>query len=166
MKTTKSLAAGLAALALASTLPAAGGASNPAWEKLKTLVGTWQGTADGKPVSVTYALVSNGTALMENLTGEHDTQMVTMYSPDGGTVLATHYCAAGNQPRMRAQATAAAVQSLDFQFVDATNVSGSTGEVMRRLVVTFQGPDQFTQGWTSSAGGKEQTTDFVYTRKK
>jgi hypothetical protein len=164
---TESLAAGFAALVLAATLPAAGGpASNPAWEKLKTLGGTWQGTVEGKPVSVTYSLVSNGTALMESLTGEHDTHMVTMYHPDGGTVLATHYCAAGNQPRMRAQAAAGAAQSLDFQFVDATNVSGSTGEVMRRLVVTFQGPDHFTQAWTSSAGGKEQTTDFVYTRKK
>jgi hypothetical protein len=141
------------------------GSANPAWDKLKSLVGTWQGTAEGRPVSVTYTLVSNGTSLMESLTGDHDTNMITMYAPDGGSILATHYCAAGNQPRMRAKAPAGDVKSLDFQFVDATNTAAAP-ELMKRLVVTFQDPNHFTQSWTSSTEGKEQTTDFVYTRKK
>jgi hypothetical protein len=139
--------------------------TNPAWDKMKALVGTWQGTADGRPVSITYTLVSNGTSLMESLTGDHDTNMITMYAPDGGSILATHYCAAGNQPRMRAKAPAGDVKSLDFQFVDATNTAAAP-ELMKRLVVTFQDPNHFTQSWTSSTEGKEQTTDFVYTRKK
>jgi hypothetical protein len=165
----KTRVARIAAFAVLVAVIAPGLASaadtNPAWDKMKSLVGTWQGTAEGRPVSVTYTLVSNGTSLMESLTGDHDTNMITMYAPDGGSILATHYCAAGNQPRMRAKAPAGDVKSLDFQFVDATN-TGAAPELMKRLVVTFQDPNHFTQSWTSSTEGKEQTTDFVYSRKK
>jgi len=134
------------------------------WEKLKSLVGSWQGTNDGHPVSVTYALVSNGTALMENLDGGHDAEMITMYTPDGAALLATHYCSAGNQPRMRAKASADG-QSIDFQFVDASNAENSS-EVMRRLVVTFVDANHFDQQWTSRGkDGKEHTSLFRYTRR-
>ena len=54
-----------------------------------------EGHGRRQPVAVTYALVSNGTALMETLDGEHDVTMVTMYAPDGAAMLATHYCAVG-----------------------------------------------------------------------
>jgi hypothetical protein len=148
-----------AAMAPADNPPAA------AWDELRSLVGSWQGSAEGKPVSVSYAMVSNGTALMETLDGDHDVTMVTMYAPDGASILATHYCAAGNQPRMRAAASGKP-KSLDFQFVDASNVTNS-GEVMRRLVITFVDADHFQQQWTSrGADGKEHTSVFAYTRKK
>lgn len=154
---------GLAVLALA----AAGAAPQSGdWKKLESLVGTWTGTAEGRPVSVSYALVSNGTALMETLDGGHDASMITMYAPDGATILATHYCSAGNQPRMRAKASADG-KSLDFQFVDVSNAPGSSGEVMQRLVVRFVDADHFEQQWTSRGkDGKEQTSTFQYTRKR
>ncbi|MGE5413022.1 MAG: hypothetical protein ACM3NW_02520, partial [Syntrophomonadaceae bacterium] len=130
-----------------------------------SLVGDWSGTVEGRPVSVSYRLVSNGTALMETLDGGHDGSMITMYTPDGGTILATHYCSAGNQPRMRADATKAG-KSLDFQFVDVSNVRGSSGAVMRRLVVTFVDANHLDQQWTSrDKDGKEQTSVFAYTRR-
>ncbi len=159
--------AGAAALALAAGAPlAAETKANPAWERMKSLVGTWEGHEGSQPVSVTYTLVSNGTSLMESLNGEHDMNMVTMYAPDGDAVVATHYCAIGNQPRMRAAAsTNPTATKVDFQFVDVTNVKdGET--VMRRLVVTFQDADHFQQAWTARSNGKDETRDFVYTRKK
>ena len=160
-------AAAAVVIAAIAAAPARGGEkASPAWDKMKSLAGAWQGTMEGRPVSVTYTLVSNGTSLMESLTGEHDVNMITMYHPDGDSLLATHYCAAGNQPRMRARALSADGRKLDFQFVDATNVAGPSGEVMNRLVVTFQDSDHFTQSWTSRAGGKDHTSDFVYTRKR
>ncbi|HEY4229530.1 MAG TPA: hypothetical protein VGO79_05125 [Thermoanaerobaculia bacterium] len=159
--------AGLAfAAAAASPFAAAETKANPAWEKMKTLVGAWEGREGNQPVSVTYTLVSNGTSLMESLTAAHDTNMVTMYAPDGDAVVATHYCAIGNQPRMRAPASGdPAAKKVDFQFVDATNVqNGET--LMRRLVVTFQDADHFQQSWTSRSDGKDQTSEFVYARKR
>jgi hypothetical protein len=158
----------LAALAFAAAIASflsAETKANPAWEKMKTLVGTWEGHEGAQPVSVTYTLVSNGTSLMESLTGDHDTNMVTMYSPDGDAVVATHYCAMGNQPRMRAR-PGSDPNTLDFQFVDATNVQDPNDHLMRRLVVTFKDGDHFQQAWTDRANGKDQTADFVYTRKR
>jgi hypothetical protein len=154
----------IALLALAVTASAAETKTNPAWERMKSLVGSWEGREGDQPVSVTYTLVSNGSSLMESLNGAHDVNMVTMYAPDGDAIVATHDCAVGNQPRMRA-AAAADPKAIDFQYVDATNVRG--GEtVMRRLVVTFQDADHFRQAWTSRANGKDETMDFVYTRKR
>jgi hypothetical protein len=156
-----------AAAAAAATDPlAAETKANPAWEKMKSLVGRWEGREGDQAVSVTYTLVSNGTSLMESLNGAHDTNMVTMYAPDGDSIVATHYCAMGNQPRMRAAVAGdSAAKKVDFQYVDATNVKdGET--VMRRLVVTFQDADHFQQAWTARANGKDQTSDFVYTRKR
>ena len=159
MRGSKLLVGVLAAALLGASKP------TPGWDSMKSLVGTWQGTAGGRPVSVTYALVSNGTALMETLDGGHDASMITMYTPDAATILATHYCSAGNQPRMRA--TGSTDGSLAFEFVDVTNAPDSSGEVMRRLVVTFVDADHFRQTWTSRApDGKEQTSVFEYTRKK
>ena len=136
------------------------------WVKLKSLVGSWQGTAEGRPVSATYALVSNGTVLMETLNSGPDADMITMYAPDGATLLATHYCSIGNQPRMRATASGDG-KSLDFQFVDVSNVKGSGDHVMQRLVVTFVDANHFNQQWTSRGpDGKEQTSLFQYTRRK
>jgi hypothetical protein len=148
--------------------PAAGGDAkvNAGWERMKSLVGRWEGTAEGSPVTVTYKLVSNGTSLMEtmDMPGESEA-MITMYHPDGGELLATHYCAAGNQPRMRLR-SAGDPGMLDFALVDATNVSDSTGEVMQRLVVTFRDADHFQQTWTVKKDGKSHSSNFVYTRKK
>ena len=65
------------------------------------------------------------------------------------------------------RATGSTDGSLAFEFVDVTNAPGSSGEVMRRLVVTFVDADHFRQTWTSRApDGKEQTSVFEYTRKK
>ena len=57
------------------------------FDRLKTLVGEWQGTDEsGKPVTSTFRVVSNGTALEETFQSENDNQMVTMYTPDGSRV--------------------------------------------------------------------------------
>ena len=161
---------GFAVLMLAAsaiTLASDAGAPNPGWEKLKTLVGTWEGTVAEHPgpVTVTYKLVSNGTSLMETMdVADHAETMITMYAPDtpNGRIVATHYCAAGNQPRMAANGLKG--NTLDFQFLDATNVTG--GELMRALEVRFQDPDHFQQLWTSREKGKENTGTFAYTRKR
>lgn len=163
MRISRKTLAWTAVLALAAGAARGETKANPAWEKMKTLVGTWEGREGDQPVSVTYTLVSNGTSLMESMNAQHDMNMITMYSPDGDAIVATHYCAMGNQPRMRAASPDP--QRVDFQFVDATNVKGDE-PVMRRLVVTFQDADHFKQAWTERHQSKDETMDFVYTRKR
>jgi hypothetical protein len=157
---------GFSAGVLLAAAAARAGSPTSDWDRLRSLVGSWQGKSPEGPVSVTYTLVSNGTALMEQLDGNHDTHMVTMYTPDGAVLLATHYCSAGNQPRMRAKASPDG-KSVDFQFVDVSNAKGSADEVMQRLVVTFVDADHFDQQWTSrGADGQEHTSLFQYTRRR
>ena len=143
--------------------------SNPGWDKLKTLVGDWKGTYTGadaegmRQVSISYKLVSNGTALMETLDSGHDATMITMYHLDGSRILATHYCSAGNQSRMAASGLSPDGKTLTLRFVDATNVTAES-EVMQGVVVSFDGPDRFSQAWTSRANGKDHVGTFTYTR--
>ncbi len=154
-------------IAAAILLAAAARSDSPAandWIRMKTLVGSWRGTNEGRPVSVTYTLVSNGTALMESLNGGHDAGMITMYTPDGAALLATHYCSTGNQPRMRAK-TSADGKTIDFEFVDVSNAGASSAHVMRRLVLTFVDASHFDQQWTSKdEDGTEHTSLFRFAR--
>ena len=156
-------------LVVAVAAPAAPG-TNPAWEKMKSLVGDWEGTmAHGDmnmPVKVSYSLVSGGTSLMERMDAPDHSEMITMYYPDGSRVMMTHYCSEGNQPRMRAQAAAGEPKSLAFDFVDVTGLPSPTAEHMRKLVVKFDDADHFTQEWTHREAGKEETGVFKYARKK
>ena len=139
------------------------------WEKLKTLVGTWQSTTAAHPgaATITFRLVSNGSSLMETMdVPDHSEEMITMYAPDGpsGRIVATHYCSAGNQPRLAAAGLDGS--RLAFQFLDATNVVDPNGELMRNLEIRVQDADHFEQLWTSRANGKDSSETFTYVRKR
>jgi hypothetical protein len=137
------------------------------FEKMKTLVGDWLGASAGEghdaKVLVSYTLTSAGSAMMETLETEHGA-MVTIYHPDGEAVMMTHYCAAGNQPRMRAKGNGE--KELAFSFVDATNLSSPEAMHMHDLKITFDDADHITQEWTTSAGGKKAPVVFKLERKK
>ncbi|HEY7514964.1 MAG TPA: nuclear transport factor 2 family protein, partial [Vicinamibacteria bacterium] len=140
-------------------------ADSAAWERLKSLAGDWTGTYEGQPAGVSYRLVSGGTALQETLdVAVDDSHMTTIYHPDGASVLMTHYCDMGNQPRMRA----AVLQGgrLEFAYVDASNLKSPDDLVMSRLVMTFPAADRLVQEWTSRKSGREQTGRFEFTRKR
>lgn len=123
---------------------------NPAWEKLKTLAGDWK-AKDGTKIS--FKLVSGGTALMESMAMGEGADMITVYHPNGGKVLATHYCALGNQPRLRT-AGFGKEGTLEFDFVDATNLSSPKAERMSRLVMAFPDENRLIENWTSTKAGK------------
>jgi hypothetical protein len=164
MKTLRFSIAACLVLSLVAPLLAADTTPNPAWEKLKTVVGEWDGTENGKPFHVSYKLVSNGTALMETLEGSDAMQMITMYTLDGGTVLMTHYCSMGNQPRMRA--TQLENNKLVFRYLDAANVKGADDPRMSGLTLIFNDADHLDADWTHRMGAKEEVGHFAYARKK
>lgn len=132
------------------------------FDRLKALAGEWESTGSEGKTRVTYQLISNGTAVMETIVNEN---MVTVYHPDGEATLMTHYCAVGNQPRMRAQSSRGGV-SIMFQLVGVANLKRSTDGHMQRLVIRFQDADHMTQDWTWKADGKETTTTFHLQRVK
>src|SRR5438093_12249808 len=93
------------------------------FDKLKMLVGEWEGTGSGgHPVQVSYRLVSGGSALMETMKSA-DEEMVTVYHRDNDAVVMTHYCAANNQPRMRSTPKTSAGKQLAFELVGVSNLA-------------------------------------------
>ena len=161
---------GFSVLALIVMAGTGAGQSKPAvaFERLKTLAGEWEGTAaDGSKGRISYKLVSNGTVLMESISGDgHEDGMVTMYHLDGDSILATHYCSAGNQPRLRAALTPGKDGEIVFQLLDVSNRRpGQEGQI-HGLVVRFQDADHFTQEWTGEEKSKMTTTVFRWTRRK
>ncbi len=139
----------------------------PDFEKMKSLVGEWQGKSlDGNTAKVSYTLVSDSSALMEKLAVGGESEMVTMYHPDGDHLMMTHYCSAHNQPRMRSQKVSMEIKSIIFDLVDVTNLSTPDAGHMKKLVLTSVDQDHFTQEWTWSEKGKESTVVIRFERKK
>jgi len=139
----------------------------PDFEKMQSLVGEWQGkSVYGKTAKVSYTLVSDNSALMEKLAMGGESEMVTMYHPDGDHLMMTHYCSAHNQPRMRAQKVSTDAKNIVFDLVDVTNLSTPDAGHMKKLVLTFADQDHFTQEWTWGEKGKENTVVIQFERKK
>ena len=125
---------------------------NPGFERLKTLVGDWKGTATGGgPVQSSYKLVAGGSVIEEHLS--HG-DMVTLYHLDGKRLMLTHYCVAQNQPRMRAMTYNEGDNALKFAFFDATNMPDKSAMHMHYVTFTFRDNDHFTQEWTMYQNGK------------
>jgi hypothetical protein len=144
-------------------------AQTPEWQKLRTLVGEWEGSVEegGKTMDarVEVRMTGDGSAVMHVLGRDTPHEMVTMFHADGSRLLATHYCAAHNQPRM-ALVPAPAPNQLAFDFVDGTNIAPGDG-YMRRLVITFVDADHHDEAWTYQATGSAgPPAVFHFTRKK
>ncbi len=141
----------------------------PEWQKLTTLAGAWTGNVDmdGKKLDATVEIrmTGGGSALMHVLGKDGPYEMVTMFHPDMKRILATHYCAAHNQPRM-ALVPSKDPNVLSFAFVDGTNIGPGDG-YMGKLVITFVDADHHDETWTYMSGGKEMAPSvFHFTRKK
>jgi len=138
---------------------------SPAFERLKSLAGEWTGTASGSgdmknmPTKASIRVVSAGSAVMLTTDPGGPHEMVTLiHRDDGGVLVATHYCAAQNQPRMKAR-PGSDVLRITFDFVDGTNLGAYPGR-MQRLVILTPGPGRHVQEWTYRSGGKDSTDTF------
>src|SRR5690606_1922102 len=93
------------------------------------------------PTEVRYRITGGGSAVEEVLFPGTEHEMVSLYHRDGPFLLMTHYCAAGNQPRMRAVWTDPppnldAPVRIHFKFQDATNLPDPNA--MHMHATTFQ----------------------------
>jgi hypothetical protein len=155
----------LAVLALAAA-GLATSKSQPEFDKLKSLAGNWEGKAtDGRPVHITYKVISSGSAVMESIMESSDMQMITLYHLDGDRLMMTHYCSAGNQPRMRADSTSSPT-AIKFSFVDVTNLSSPDAGRMQAHSIIWKDVDHVTQHWTWREKGQDKTETFELARQK
>jgi hypothetical protein len=93
--------------------------------------------------------------------------MITMFHLDGDRLLMTHYCGAGNQPRMVGTVSPDG-KTITFNFLDATNVLGSQPGHMERMVLTILDANHHTEEWSFLAqdGKLHQHEAFELQRQK
>ena len=131
------------------------------FDKLKTLAGSWEGPVTAVPLDpdmngqltrVTLRVTSRGNALVHEMkeAGKPDDPTrydnpITMLYLDGDRLLLTHYCDAGNRPRMTAKVSPDG-KTVEFDFLD---VAGSTeyGH-MHHALFTMIDADHHTEDWT------------------
>jgi hypothetical protein len=151
MKAMKAVLCGLIALTIAGGSAYSGPKDQAEFDRIKALEGKWVGkTPDGQSVHITYKVVSAGTAVMEST--DHS-GMITMYHLNGDTLMLTHYCSVGNQPRMRL--ISSTPESLTFDMFDATNLASPNDGHMRGLVYTFKGKNHVSAEWIFSKDGRD-----------
>ncbi len=129
-----------------------------AFERLKQLVGVWEVTQPAdKQATVRYELTAGGSALYEHYSDSSmgaGNEMITMYHIDSGRLMLTHYCMAGNQPRMLLKRFDPATGELDFDFLDATGLKDENAGHMRRAQFKIAGSNKFTSRWEFVENGK------------
>ncbi len=144
--------------------------ASKSFETLKALAGRWHGTDKvGHAASITFRVLSGGTAVAMELVvlnKEHPDQsedMLTVFHLDGDRLFLTHYCSAGNQPRMRGTVSPDG-RTLTFEFVDATNLPDVEAGHMERLVIRLLSVNRHVEEWTNRDHGLANTNVFELTR--
>src|SRR5215467_2105411 len=151
------------------------------FSQLKSLAGSWEGTVTTEPaqpafgngtlLQVSMRVTSRGNALAHEMkeAGKPDDPTrydhpLTMFYLDGDRLLLTHYCDAGNRPRMTARVSPDG-KTVEFDFLD---VAGSTqyGH-MQHAVFTLIDADHHREDWTYlMPGNKPMHAHFDLQRAK
>jgi len=136
------------------------------FDTLKALAGNWEGkNSQGQILHVDFRETAGGSALLSEIHGQGPENMISMFHLDGDRLLMTHYCGAGNQPRMKATLSPDG-KSLAFEFIDATNLSSPEAGHMHHVVFTMPDADHHTEEWTFLDHGKEMRELFTLQRAK
>lgn len=159
----------VAGLVLVAAAPArAGGVeAQAAFDRLKTLAGTWHGTPEGQgkeaeaeaervsEVVHEFRVSAAGTVVMETMNPGTDHEMINMYHVDGNDLLVTHYCAGGNQPQMRLDREKSTAETLVFDFAGGTNLDPAKDGHIHAAKLTFGDGDRLESAWVSHNEGKQ-----------
>lgn len=143
---------------------------NIAFNTIKQLAGDWQGNfkwtggheLKGK-MNAKYYLTGNGSAVVEDLTTEGKPVMTSVYHLDGNDLRVTHFCGAGNQPRLKAGAYNNESKSVKFEFIDITNLRSPDAPHVHGLELKFTDNNHITIIFTFSTanGDRFEQIDLV-----
>lgn len=132
--------------------------TNPAFEKMKTLAGTWEGTAsmgsgtEPHPAALDIRTTAGGSAIVETEFPGTEHEMVSMIYLDKGDLVLTHYCHLANQPHMKGKLVNE--NEVAFEFAGGTNFDPKSDMHMHQARYQFTGSDHFVSVWTLYDKGK------------
>lgn len=114
-----------------------------AFAAMKTLVGEWRVADRQTSLRIRFSLTAGGSVVVENWERAGVPHSLTLYHRDGARLLATHYCAQGNQPRLRLLPGSSPTH-LKFAFVDATNLEAGDAHLVK-LSFELIGPNELVR---------------------
>ena len=130
-----------------------------AFEKMKQLVGTWEGTMDAgkgqQKITASYELTSSDSAILEKVFEGTPNEMVSVYHDNRDRKLTmTHYCSEHNQPKL--MLTSVEDGKLTMDLAKESDIDVAKESHIHGLTILFDGKDNMTQKWSSFEGGKEK----------
>ena len=140
--------------------------ANAAFSRLKGLAGDWEVTSARGQGHSRFELIANDSVVIEHFTAPGAEEMLTAFHLDGGQLVLTHYCMAGNQPRMVAEKFDPSSGELDFRFAGRTNIAPGAGH-MHDATFRLVSGDSFSAKWDFVEAGKVKfSEESRYTRAK
>jgi hypothetical protein len=154
----------LASLAFTSASGADQITARAAFTQLQTLVGEWEGkTEAGRVLKVSYRLTAAGTVLVETWTLGPQRESLTLYHMDSDSLIATHYCPLGNQPRLRFK-EGGKPTLFTFEFVSATNLPKPEAAHQHQFEMEILQSNSFARSETYLENGSGEAERIVYSR--
>jgi hypothetical protein len=135
------------------------------FDRMKTLAGSWEGrlttvpkeSIEGQVTQVSLRVTSRGNALVHEMKQagtpddpENYDHPLTMLYLDGDRLLLTHYCDAGNRPRMAGKISPDG-KTVEFDFLDVAG--GTQYGHMHHAVFTIIDANHHTEDWTYMTPG-------------
>jgi hypothetical protein len=143
--------------------PATPTRADEVFAELKALAGDWTGKDEtGRPLQINYRLSANASVLVETWTLAPGRESLTLYHRDGATLMATHYCPLGNQPRL-VLVSGASPSRFDFRFTGATNLSSPGAARQDSFWIERRG-NELIRAESYVESGKAETQTAVFHR--
>jgi hypothetical protein len=150
----------------------AGSAADAIFQRLKGLAGEWEAAKASDQVKkgqvvLTYRLTGGGTAVAETILPGTPMEMLSVYHRDGEQLVMTHYCCAGNQPRMRAKPGKNKDEVL-FEFTGGSNLDPAKDGHIHGGMIRFVDANHLHSEWEFYVDGKpgrKHTFDLVKKNK-
>ena len=128
------------------------------FERFKALEGNWKAAStQGWEGDISYRVLAGGSAVLQvsQIDPHAGSAMATLYHLDGDRLMLTHYCIAGNQPRLVASDFAADGSGATFSFLDSTNLTSRDQGHMDSAVFSWIDDDHYSSRWTWYQDGEE-----------
>ena len=123
------------------------------------LVGEWTGRIvhSSEPVKATFYLTGNDSAIVEYIQRPQKprSSMSTVYHLADDSLQLTHYCSFMNQPRLRATSVSPDGNTLEFSFIDVTNLERSGDRYTYRMLLKFPAPGKVSVSYIGLIEGEE-----------
>ena len=150
-------AAGRASATQSAQLLGAVERMNGSWET-KQDDGSW------KP-SHTFATIAAGSVVRETMFAGSSHEMEDIYHMDGTSLVCTHFCAAGNQPRMRATQAITNPDgsvTIPFHFDSVTNLGSQSESYMGAMTLTIVDTNNARQEWQQLEHGRPKGEPMLF----